>query len=80
MIPFENTWPYDKIMNDVYVPSCPFCNMDNVLIPLRIKEISEIQHGKKKLLVFPCCHSKVTIIDMDPDYMLADEQLRKFSR
>ncbi|GGG76341.1 hypothetical protein [Paenibacillus radicis (ex Gao et al. 2016)] len=76
MIPFERSWPYDIVMNDVYVPSCPFCGADNVLIPLRVKEIADIQHGKKKLLVFPCCHNKATIVDMDNDYLLADQALR----
>lgn len=76
MIPFENSWPYDIVMKDLYVPSCPFCASDNVLIPLRMKEIPDIQHGKKKLLVFPCCHNKVTIVDMDNDYMLTDQPLR----
>lgn len=80
MIPFDNTWPYDIIMNDLYVPSCPFCSTDNVLIPIRMKEVAEIQTGKKKLLVFPCCHNKVTIIDMDRDYLLADESLRSTRR
>lgn len=77
MIPFEKTWPYDIVMKDVYVPSCPFCGSENVLIPLRVKEIEDIHHGKKKLLVFPCCHNKVTVLDMDNDYMLTDQPLRK---
>ncbi|GMK47919.1 MULTISPECIES: hypothetical protein [Paenibacillus] len=79
MIPFERTWPYDIVMKDVYVPSCPFCSSENVLIPLRVREIEDIQHGKKKLLVFPCCHNKVTVLDMDQDYMLTDQRLRKLS-
>ena len=35
MIPFERTWPYDIIMKDIYVPSCPFCGSENVLLPIR---------------------------------------------
>ncbi|KQN99024.1 hypothetical protein [Paenibacillus sp. Leaf72] len=77
MIPFENTWPYDIMMNDIYVHDCPFCQASNVLIPIRPKEIPLIQQGKKKLLVFPCCHNRVTIIDVDGDYLLATERLRK---
>ncbi|QAY66787.1 hypothetical protein [Paenibacillus protaetiae] len=76
MIPFERTWPYDIIMNDIYAPSCPFCGQDNVLLPIRPEEIEDIHHGKKKLLVFPCCHSRITVVDMDSDYILAAQRLR----
>ncbi|MNZ74060.1 hypothetical protein D3C78_924960 [compost metagenome] len=77
MIPFEKAWPYDLLMGDVYVPSCPFCNADNVLIPLKPSELQDIQDGKKKLLVFPCCRNKVTLIDADRDYLLTDRVLRR---
>ncbi|MFD0717397.1 hypothetical protein [Paenibacillus sp. GCM10027626] len=76
MIPFERAWPYDIQMKDVYVPSCPFCGQDHVLLPLKPKEIPEIKDGKKRLLVFPCCHNKVTLIDADQDYLLTDTKLR----
>ncbi|MFD1952828.1 hypothetical protein ACFSL6_01620 [Paenibacillus thailandensis] len=76
MIPFERTWPYDIVMNDIYAPSCPFCKAENVLLPLRPKEIENIRHGKKRLLVFPCCSSSITVVDMDDDYMLATQRLR----
>jgi hypothetical protein len=77
VIPFERTWPYDIIMKDIYVPSCPFCGSENVLLPIRPMELGDIRTGKKKLLVFPCCHSRVTIVDADQDYLLADTKLRK---
>jgi len=76
LIPFERAWPYDIQMKDVYVPSCPFCKQDHVLLPLRPHEISEIQSGMKRLLVFPCCHNKVTLIDADQDYLLTNTRLR----
>ncbi|MFB5677122.1 hypothetical protein ACE3NQ_06015 [Paenibacillus terreus] len=76
MIPFERTWPYDVVMGDVYVQDCPFCGTDHVLLPLKPRELKEIQEGKKKLLVFPCCHSRVTLVDCDGDYLLADVPLR----
>ncbi len=76
MIPFRNTWPYETIMNDVYVNECPFCRSANVLLPLKKKELAAIQEGRKKLLVFPCCRHKMTIIDADRDYLLADKPLR----
>jgi hypothetical protein len=77
MIPFENTLPYDVIINDYYVQQCPFCYSEQILLPLKKKEIPDIQNGKKKHLVFPCCYAKLTIVDMDDDYMLADSTVRK---
>lgn len=77
MIPFEKTWPYDIIRGDLYVSSCPYCDADNVLLPVRPSEFKDIQDGMKRLLVFPCCHNKVTIIDVDQDYLLTDRVLRK---
>jgi hypothetical protein len=79
MIPFEQTWPYEMIRNDIYVDVCPFCRQENVLIPLKKKELQTIHEGRKKLLVFPCCHNKVTLIDADRDYLLTDQPLRRRS-
>lgn len=76
MIPFEKAWPYDIIMGDLYVPSCPFCHADNVLLPVKAAELQDIQEGTKRLLVFPCCRNKVTIVDADRDYLLTDRVLR----
>ncbi|ACX67698.1 hypothetical protein C7121_11215 [Paenibacillus glucanolyticus] len=76
MIPFSNTWPYDVVGNDVYVHSCPFCGTDNVLLPMKPKELVSVREGKKKLLIFPCCHNKVTVLDSDIDYLLTDQRLR----
>ena len=77
MIPFERTWPYDIIMKDIYVPSCPFCG--KIMYYYRYGRWSSaiFARGKKKLLVFPCCHGRVTIVDADQDYLLADTKLRK---
>lgn len=77
MIPFERAWPYDIIMKDIYVQDCPFCRQNNVLLPLRPRELDDIRSGKKRLLVFPCCHSRVTILDADQDYLLTDTVLRQ---
>ncbi|GIP44894.1 hypothetical protein J45TS6_33530 [Paenibacillus sp. J45TS6] len=76
MIPFENTWPYDIVMGDIYVQECPFCSAENVLLPLKPKQLSLIHDGKKHLLVFPCCKNRVTLLDNDQDYLLADQRLR----
>ncbi len=77
MIPFENAWPYETVMGDIYVHECPFCGKANVLLPLRPKELKSIREGRKKLLVFPCCHNKITLVDNDSDYLLADRPVRK---
>lgn len=76
MIPFEKAWPYDIVMGDLYVASCPFCTAENVLLPLSPSELEEIKDGMKRLLVFPCCYNKVTILDSDRDYFLTDRVLR----
>jgi hypothetical protein len=78
MIPFENTWPYESVGDDVYVSECPYCARHNVLLPLRKKELKHIREGKKKLLVFPCCHNRMTVIDADSDYLLANAPVRRF--
>ncbi|CAG5076720.1 Putative uncharacterized protein [Thermobacillus xylanilyticus] len=76
MIPFERTWPYDRIMGDLYVQECPFCKTGNVILPIRPEELDDIRTGRRRLLVFPCCRNKVTVIDADPDYLLTDTVLR----
>lgn len=76
MIPFEKTLPYDIIIGDVYVHECPFCQKERVLLPIKPRDILQAREGKKKLLVFPCCHNKVTILDSDQDYLLTDTVIR----
>jgi hypothetical protein len=76
MIPFSHTWPYDIILGDMYVQYCPFCNRENVLLPLKPKELPLIRDGKKRLLVFPCCSASPTVVDNDADYLLFDRAVR----
>ena len=76
MIPFNQALPYETIKQDLYVSPCPFCKAENVLLRLKTHELPDIHDGKKKLLVFPCCHNKVTLIDADSDYLLTDQPLR----
>jgi hypothetical protein len=77
MFPFDHTWPYEQYSNDLYVQRCPFCGSESVLLPLKPGELAAIQGGKKRLLVFPCCHHKVTVLDADRDYLLTDQPLRR---
>lgn len=76
MIPFSHTWPYDIIYGDLYVQYCPFCNEENVLLPMKPKELQVVRDGKKKLLVFPCCSTSPVVIDNDSDYLLFDRAVR----
>ncbi|MBW4080930.1 hypothetical protein [Paenibacillus sp. S150] len=76
MIPFSHTWPYDIISGDMYVQYCPFCDKENVLLPMKPKELRLVHEGKKKLLVFPCCKASLTVIDTDADYLLFDRDVR----
>lgn len=77
MIPFDRTLAYDHLMGDLYIPACPFCAQENVLLPLKPRELEDINSGSKKLLVFPCCRNKLTIVDSDSDYLLADRKIRR---
>jgi len=76
MIPFSHTWPYETVRGDLYVSSCPFCGSEQVLLPIKPGELDDIRGGRKRRLVFPCCHSTVTIRDADRDYLLADQPMR----
>lgn len=76
MIPFANTWPYESTRQDIYVESCPFCGAGRVILPLKQSDLQAIRDGKKHLLVFPCCHGSVKVVDADRDYLLTDRKLR----
>lgn len=53
MIPFSHTWPYDIILGDMYVQYCPFCDHENVLLPMKPKELQHVRDGKKSCWSFP---------------------------
>ena len=78
MIPFDHCLPYDLVMNDVYVSECPFCNRANVLLPLKPSDVRELRGGvRKRAVLFPCCSTRLQLIDADRDYLLADRPLRR---
>ncbi|WP_150268952.1 hypothetical protein [Paenibacillus tepidiphilus] len=76
MIPFSHSWPYDIFQRDVYMQYCPFCSKEHVLLPMKPQELKSVREGKKKLLVFPCCGSSLTVVDSDADYLLFDRAVR----
>ena len=76
MIPFHQALPYDITMGDVYASECPFCGKENILLPMKPHEVKSVREGTKKLLVFPCCFHKLTVIDSDDDYLLTDTIVR----
>lgn len=77
MIPFERAWPYDIEMKDVFA-NCPFCGKERQLLPLKPRDVKAVSEGRKKLLVFPCCHGTVTLVDADDDYLLTDIVVRRY--
>ncbi|TLS38844.1 hypothetical protein [Pseudalkalibacillus caeni] len=77
MLSFEHTWPYEKMMDDIYIQECPFCKEENVLTPMTKREFSEASEGIKTRLIMPCCHGKMTILNADSDYFWTEEPLRK---
>ncbi|MNE34338.1 hypothetical protein D3C76_71940 [compost metagenome] len=77
MIPFERSLPYDIVVGDVYVPECPFCHKEQVLLTIKPSDIVLAREGKKKLLLFPCCGNKAIMLDSDNDYLLTDTVVRR---
>lgn len=77
MIPFRNSLPYDVVMKDVYVSECPFCKQAQVILPLKPADIRDLRGGiRKRAVVFPCCHTRLRLVDADDDYLLADRPVR----
>ncbi|WP_373323195.1 hypothetical protein [Alkalihalobacterium chitinilyticum] len=77
VIPFENTWPYEKVMKDIYFSECPYCETESVLLHLKESDLKRAKEGIKTLVVMPCCRHKMTILEADDDYFWTDEKLRK---
>ncbi|WP_100405304.1 hypothetical protein [Bacillus solitudinis] len=77
IIPFENTWPYERQYNDIYFHSCPYCESDYVLTHMKLRDLKRAKEGIKTLLIMPCCNSKMTIMEADDDYFWSTERLRK---
>lgn len=73
---FEYTWPYERMMNDIYISECPFCKTDNVLTSFKEEQLELAKEGVKQRLIMPCCHGKITILNADDDYFFTDEKLR----
>ncbi|MFC0469613.1 hypothetical protein ACFFHM_03485 [Halalkalibacter kiskunsagensis] len=77
VIPFVNTWPYERLFDDIYIQNCPFCHTDNVLTNMKKSEFKRAQEGIKTVLILPCCNGKLTILEVDQDYFWTDKQLRR---
>jgi hypothetical protein len=78
MIPFRNSLPYDIIMKDVYIPECPCCGSSQILLPIKPEDVKNLRESvyRKLAVVFPCCHTRIQLVDADYDYLLADRPLR----
>ncbi|MGC4378709.1 hypothetical protein WD019_17570 [Fictibacillus sp. Mic-4] len=77
MSTFEYTWPYEKMMDDIYINECPFCKSGNVLTNMKQEDLELAKEGIKRLLVMPCCREKLVILKADDDYFWTEEKLRE---
>ncbi|MBN2982813.1 MULTISPECIES: hypothetical protein [Cohnella] len=76
MIPFGNSLPYDIQMNEVYASECPFCGQSHVRLPIKPAEVRDLRAGPgKRAVVFPCCRTRIQLIDSDDDYLMADKPI-----
>ena len=72
----QYTWPYDRMMGDIYFNQCPYCGEENVLTGMNDKAYQQALEGIKTTLVMPCCHHKMVIRRADTDYFWTTERLR----
>lgn len=77
LIPFENTWPYENVMNDIYMLECPYCHERNILTNMKKKDVERAKEGIKTIVIMPCCRSKMVVLEADEDYFWTDQKLRK---
>ncbi len=76
VIPFGHSWPYEKMMGDIYFHVCPYCKAENVLTGMKKREFENAKEGIKTILIVPCCNGRMTILQADDDYFWTNEQLR----
>lgn len=76
MLDFHHSWPYERVMKDIYFEECPFCHASPVLIPIKEEAVNRAFEGIKTHVVMPCCHNKIVIEKMDRDYIWSREPLR----
>ncbi|WP_018921840.1 hypothetical protein [Salsuginibacillus kocurii] len=77
LIPFENAWPYERMIEDIYLSECPKCGSEQVLTHMRPEELQHALEGIKTKLILPCCHNHLIIAQADEDYFWTTESLRK---
>lgn len=77
MYKFENTWPYEKVMHDIYFHTCPYCGDEDILISISKDDFKKGTEEIKTHAIMPCCHSKMVILKIDSDYFWSDEKLRR---
>lgn len=77
LIPFENTWPYEKMGEDIYIEDCPYCEAKNVLTYMTPEDLENAMDEIKTTLIMPCCHTSMTIVKADSDYFWTTDPLRK---
>ncbi|MFT8361886.1 MAG: hypothetical protein ABF608_01805 [Sporolactobacillus sp.] len=76
MLDFHHSWPYERIADDIYFETCPFCQASPVLLPLKKEAIARAFEGIKTAVVLPCCEERLIIESIDRDYIWATQPLR----
>ncbi|MBM7646081.1 hypothetical protein JOD45_002306 [Scopulibacillus daqui] len=76
MYNFHHTWPYEKMMGEIYLNECPFCHESSVHIHMKKDDFEKAFEEVKTHVVMPCCHEKLVILKMDDDYIWSDRPLR----
>ena len=76
VLPFGHSWPYERLMGDIYFHTCPFCGADNVLTNMKKRDLENAKEGIKTIVIAPCCHGKMTVLEADDDYFWTEEKLR----
>ncbi|MGY4689081.1 hypothetical protein [Salibacterium sp. K-3] len=76
-IPFDHSWPYEKMGEDIYIEECPYCHSSNVLTYMKEKHLQQAKESVKTRLVMPCCHGRMMIVEADDDYFWTTEKLRR---
>jgi hypothetical protein len=77
VIPFENTWPYERMSGDIYFDECPFCGERHVLTSMSLEALELAKEGVKVSINLPCCRGRLTVLEADDDYLWTNQALRK---
>ncbi|CAM4016543.1 hypothetical protein [Alkalicoccus chagannorensis] len=75
-IPFENTWPYEQQMGDIYLEPCPFCGEGRILTNMSQEALGRAKEGIKTRIQLQCCRETMVVLEADDDYFWTQHTLR----